>query len=65
MLRLRWKKGYFKGWYKINIKVRYRGNKGKGGNDEKHNHGQSSGKTDKVEKTSKGKIDKVPTKWLK
>jgi hypothetical protein len=24
MLRLRWKRGYFKGWYKINIKVRYR-----------------------------------------
>ena len=27
--------------YKINIKVRYRGDKGKGDNDEKHNHGQS------------------------
>jgi hypothetical protein len=25
MLRLRWKRGYFKGRYKINIKVRYRG----------------------------------------
>jgi hypothetical protein len=37
MLRLRWKRGYFKGWYKINIKVRYRGDKDKGDNDEKHN----------------------------
>jgi hypothetical protein len=37
MLRLRWKRGYFKGWYKINIKVRYRGYKDKGDNDEKHN----------------------------
>jgi hypothetical protein len=36
MLRLRWKIGYFKGCYKINIKVRYRGDKDKGDNDEKH-----------------------------
>jgi hypothetical protein len=65
MLRLRWKRGYFKGWYKINLKVRYRGDKGKGDNDEKHNHGQSQGKTNEVEKICKGKIGKVPTKWLK
>jgi hypothetical protein len=65
MLRLRWKRGYYKGWYKINFKVRYRGDKVKCDNDEKHNHGQSYGKTDKVEKTSKGKIGKIPTKWLK
>ena len=37
MLRLRWKRGYFKGWYKINLKVRYRGDRDRGGNDEKHN----------------------------
>jgi hypothetical protein len=37
MLRLRWKREYLKGRYKINIKVRYRGDKDKGGNDEKHN----------------------------
>jgi hypothetical protein len=37
MLGLRWKRGYFKGRYKINIKVRYRGDKDKGDNDEKHN----------------------------
>jgi hypothetical protein len=32
ILGLRWKRGYFKGWSKINIKVRYRGDKGKNGN---------------------------------
>jgi hypothetical protein len=37
MLGLRWKIGYFKGRYKIKIKVRYRGEKDKGDNDEKHN----------------------------
>ena len=37
MLKLRWKRGYFKGRYKINVKVRYRGDKDKGDNDEKHN----------------------------
>jgi hypothetical protein len=41
MLRLRWKRGYFKGWYKINLKIRCRGDKGKCDNDAKHNHGQS------------------------
>ena len=55
----------FKGRYKINIKVIYSGDKRKGDNDEKHNHGQSQGKTDEVEKTIEGKIGKVPTKWLK
>jgi hypothetical protein len=34
ILRLRWKRGYFKGWSKINIKVRYRGDKGKDDNRE-------------------------------
>jgi hypothetical protein len=37
MLGLRWKRGYFKGRYKTNIKVRYRGDKDKGTNDENHN----------------------------
>ena len=37
MLRLRWKRGYFKGWYKINIKVNYRCDKDQGDNDEKCN----------------------------
>jgi hypothetical protein len=41
MLRLRWKEEILKDRYKINIKVTYRGDKGKGDNDEKHNHGQS------------------------
>ena len=59
------KEEILKGQYKINIKVRYRGDKGKGDNDEKHNHGQSQGKTNEVEKICKGKIGKVPTKWLK
>jgi hypothetical protein len=59
------KEEILRGQYKINIKVRYRGDKGKGDNDEKHNHGQSQGKTDEVEKTIKGKIGKVPTNWLK
>ena len=37
MLRLRWKRGGdFRGRYKINIKVRYRGEKDKGDNNEKH-----------------------------
>jgi hypothetical protein len=36
-LRLRWKKGGdFRGLYKINIKVRYRGDKDKGYSNEKH-----------------------------
>ena len=35
------KEGILKGQYKINIKVKYRGDKGKGDNYEKHNHGQS------------------------
>jgi hypothetical protein len=40
-LRLRWEREFLKRRYKINIKVRYRGDEGKGDNDEKHNHGQS------------------------
>ena len=68
MLRLRWKRGYFKGRYKINIKVRYRGDKVKGDDDEKHNPwtelGQDS-QSDEVEKTIKDLISEVPTEELK
>jgi hypothetical protein len=56
MLRLRWKRGYFKGRYKINIMVRYRGDKGKGTNDEKHNPWielRQDSQRDEVEKTIK------------
>jgi hypothetical protein len=53
MLRLRWKRGYFKGWYKINIKVRYRGDRDKGDNDEKHNPWTELSKTHKVTKWRK------------
>jgi hypothetical protein len=59
MLRLRWKRGYFKGWYKINIKVRYRGDKDKGDNDEKHNPWtelRQDSQSDEVEKTIKDKV---------
>jgi hypothetical protein len=38
-LRLRWKEEILKGRYKINIKVGYRGDKGKDDNHEKHNQG--------------------------
>ena len=68
MLRLRWKIGYFKGWYKINLKVRYRGDKGKGDNDEKHNPWtelRQESQSDEVEKTNKYKISEVPTEELK
>jgi hypothetical protein len=62
MLRLRWKRGYFKGRYKINIKVRYRGDKDKGANDEKHNPWTElwqDSQSDEVEKTIKDKISEV------
>ena len=65
---MRWKRGYFKGWYKINIKVRYRGDKGKGDNDEKHNPWTELGhdlQIDEMEKTIKDKISEVPTEELK
>ena len=68
MLRLRWKIGYFKGWYKINIKVRYRGDKDKSDNDEKHNpwtESRQDSPNGKVEKTIKDKISEVPTEELK
>jgi hypothetical protein len=64
MLRLRWKRGYFKGWYKINIKVRYTGDKDKGDNDEKHNPRtelRQDSQSDEVDKTIKDKISKVPS----
>jgi hypothetical protein len=68
MLGLRWKRGYFKGQYKINIKVRYRGDKDKGDNDEKHNPWtelRQDSQSDEVEKTIKDKINDVPLKELK
>jgi hypothetical protein len=64
MLRLRWKRGYFKGRYKINIKVRYRGDKDKGDNDVKHNSWselRQDSQSNKVEKTIKDKISEIPT----
>jgi hypothetical protein len=67
MLRLRWKRGYFKGWYKINIKVRYRGDEDKGYNDENHNPWtelRQESQSDEVEKTNKDKISEVPTEEL-
>jgi hypothetical protein len=64
MLRLRWKRGYLKGRYKINIKVRYRRDKDKGDNDENHNPWielRQDSHSDKVEKTIKDKISEVST----
>jgi hypothetical protein len=64
MLRLRWKREYFKDRYKINIKVRYRGDKDKGDNGEKHNPWielRHDSQSDEVEKTNKDKIIEVPT----
>jgi hypothetical protein len=57
-----------KGRYKINIKVRYIGDKGKGDNDEKHNPWtelRQDSQSDEVEKTIKDKISEVPTEELK
>jgi hypothetical protein len=54
--------------YKINIKVRYRCDKGKGDNDEKHNPWtelRQDSQSDEVEKTIKDKISEVPTEELK
>jgi hypothetical protein len=68
MLRLRWKRGYFKGWYKINIKVRYRGDNDKCDNDEKHNPWtklRQDSQCDEVEKTIKDKISEVRIEELK
>jgi hypothetical protein len=68
MFRLRWKRRYFKGWYKINIKVIYRGDKGKGDNDEKHNPWtelRQDSQSGEVEKQIKDKISEVPTEGLK
>jgi hypothetical protein len=52
----------------INIKVRYRGDKGKGDNDEKHNPWtelRQDSQSDEVEKTIKDKISEVLTEELK
>ena len=68
MLRLRQKRGYFKDRYKINIKVRYKGDKDKGDNGEKHNPWielRQESQSDEVEKTNKDKISEVPTEELK
>jgi hypothetical protein len=68
MLRLRRKRGYFKGWYKINIKVKYRCDKDKGDNDEKCNpwtEFRQGSQSDKMEKTIRDKISEVPTEELK
>ena len=43
-------KRVFQDRYNISIKVRYRGDKGKEDNREKHNQGQSQGKTREVAK---------------
>jgi hypothetical protein len=65
---LRWKRGYFKGWYKINIKVRYRGDKDKGDNDEKRNPWielRQDSQSEEMEKTIKDKISEVLIEELK
>ena len=64
MLRLRWKRGYFKGQYKKNIMVRYRGDKDKGTNDEKHNPWtelRQDSQGNKVGETIKDRISEVST----
>jgi hypothetical protein len=68
MLRLRWKREYFKGRYKINIKVSYKGDKDKGANDEKHNPWielRQDLQSEEVEKTIKDTISEVLTEKLK
>jgi hypothetical protein len=68
MPRLRWKRGYLKGRYKINNEVRYRGDKDKDGNDEKHNPWtklRQDLQRDEVEKTIKDKISEVLIEELK
>jgi hypothetical protein len=67
-LRLRWKEEILKGHYKINIKVGYRGDKGKGDDDEKHNPWTELGQdlqSGEVERIIKGKIGTVPIEGLK
>jgi hypothetical protein len=54
--------------YKINIKVRYRGDKGKCDNDEKHNpwtESRQDSRSGEMERIIKGKIGMVPSKGLK
>ena len=65
---MRWKDEILKGQYKINIKVRYRGDKDKGDNDEKHNpctELRQDSQIDEVKKTIKDKISEVPTEESK
>ena len=60
--------GYFKNRYKINIKVRYRCDKDKGDNGEKHNPRtelRQDSRSGEVEKTIKDQISEVPTEELK
>ena len=68
MLVLRWKEEILKGRYKINIKVRYRGDKDKGDNDEKRNPWielRRDSQSEEMEKTIKDKISEVPIEELK
>jgi hypothetical protein len=62
------KEEILKGMYKINIKVRYRGDKGKCDNDEKHNpwtESRQDSPNGKVDKTIKDKISEVLIEELK
>jgi hypothetical protein len=62
------KEEILQGQYKINIKVRYRGDKGKCDKDEKHNpwiESRQDSPNGKVKKTIKDKISEVLTKELK
>jgi hypothetical protein len=62
------KEEVLKGGYKINIKVRYRDDKGKGDDDEKHSAWtelRQDLQSHEVEKTIKDKISEVPTEGLK
>ena len=58
-LELRQKRGDLKGQNKINIKVRYRGDKGKGDDNEQHNPWtelRQDSQSSEVDKTIKDKI---------
>jgi hypothetical protein len=62
------KRGDFKGWYKINIKVGYRGDKYKCDNDEKYNPWtelRQDSQSDEMEKTIRDKISEVSTEKVK
>jgi hypothetical protein len=58
------KEEVLKGWYKINIKVKYRRDKDKGDNDEECNPWtelRQDSQSDEMEKTIRDKISEVPT----